>query len=229
MRVKIKRQSDPQSTPYWQTFAYDGTREITVAALLDLLNYADDPIDTEGNPAPRIHWECSCMQKVCGACAMVINGRPSLACNTFLGDILGDELILEPLSKFPVVKDLIVDRRVIEDNLKRARLYLGELDQFDQSLYQQQYTAAKCLKCGLCLEVCPNYPDGESFFGALFANKSFLAQSQSRDRKKELKKQYNTHFFAGCSKALSCESVCPVGISTLSSMLTVSRFGKKRK
>ena len=85
------------------------------------------------------------------------------------------------------------------------------------------YTAAKCLKCGLCLEVCPNYSNGKSFFGALFANRAFLAHSQSRDRKKELKKQYNVHFFAGCSKALSHEAVCPMEISTLSSMLYINR------
>lgn len=64
--------------------------------------------------------------KMCGACAMVINGVPRLACSAFLRDIKGDELTLEPLSKFPVIDDLIVDRSIIESNLHRARAYLGE-------------------------------------------------------------------------------------------------------
>lgn len=229
MHVKIKRQINAESAPYWQTYEYDGTMDTTVAALLDALNYTDDLYDIEENPAPRIRWECSCMQNLCGACAMVINGSPSLACNTFLRDLKGDELILEPLTKFPVVADLIVDRRIIEENLKRAEVYLDELDEADKNIYTLQYTAAKCLKCGLCLEVCPNYTAGENFFGALFANNAFLIHSQSKNRKKELKEKYNQNFFTGCSKALACDAVCPMGISTLSSMLMMNRVRKVQK
>lgn len=126
---------------------------------------------------------------------MIINGKPSLACNTFLRDIKGEELILEPLSKFPVIADLVVDRSIIEENLKRAQVYLGELGEIDKNIYSLQYSAAKCLKCGLCLEVCPNYIAGENFF-------------------------------TGCSKALSCEKVCPMDISALSSMLKINRATK---
>lgn len=223
MRIKIKRQTNAESASYWQIFQYDAAPDTTVAALLDALNYTDDLYDINGNSAPRIRWECSCMQNLCGACAMIINGKPSLACNTFLRDIRREELILEPLSKFPVVADLIVDRSIIEKNLKRAQIYLGELGEIDKSIYTLQYSAAKCLKCGLCLEVCPNYTAGENFFGALFANNAFLIHSQSNDRKKELKAKYNSNFFTGCSKALSCEKVCPMDISTLSSMLKMNR------
>ena len=83
MIVKIKRQSSPDSKPYWQSFHYDGPRHVAVSAVLDALNYTDDLFDTEGNAAPGIRWECSCMQSVCGGCAMVINGVPALACATF--------------------------------------------------------------------------------------------------------------------------------------------------
>ena len=127
MIVTIKRQESNESSPYIQSFRYEGTLDTTVAALLDVLNYTDDLYDTEGNPAPRIRWECSCQQKVCGACAMVINSTPALACNTFLRDLKCDKLVLEPLSKFPVTADLIVDRSVIDENLKKAEVYLGEL------------------------------------------------------------------------------------------------------
>lgn len=222
MFVKIKRQVDKDSKPYWQTFRYEGSQDTTVAALLDALNYTDDLYDIEENPALRIRWECSCMQKMCGACAMIINGTPALACNTFLREIKGEEIILEPLSKFPVVADLIVDRSIIEENLKKAEVYLGEFQKSSPKEYEQQYSTAKCLKCGLCLEVCPNYSKGENFYGALFANNAYLVCSQSKDRKKELKKKYGANFAAGCSKALSCDKVCPMGISTLSSMLKMN-------
>ena len=113
MIVKIKRQRNSDSQAYWQSFRYDGPKHVTVSSVLDALNYTDDLFDIDGKPAARIRWECSCMQAVCGGCAMVINGVPALACATFADEVKGKERVLEPLSKFPVVADLIVDRSII--------------------------------------------------------------------------------------------------------------------
>lgn len=222
MIVTIKRQASATSAPYYQSFAYDGEKHVTIAAVLDALNYTDDLLDVDGNAAPRIRWECSCMQAVCGGCAMVINGVPALACATFADEVKGDAILLEPLSKFPVVADLVVDRSVIYENLNRAKAYLTDLATSDKRHHKQQYSVAKCLKCGLCLEVCPNYHPGGEFFGAVLANESYLLTSQSTDEK-QIVDAYKTHFGAGCSKALSCQTVCPVGIETLTSILRMNR------
>ena len=72
MKVKILRQQFPDSEPYWETFNYDGTMDISVAALLDHINYNDDIITSDGKKTTRIGWECSCLQGVCGACAMQV-------------------------------------------------------------------------------------------------------------------------------------------------------------
>lgn len=223
MLVKIKRQTGPNEKPYWQSFAYVGPKHVTVSAVLDALNYTDDLFDTEGNAAARIQWECSCMQSVCGGCAMVINGVPALACSTFVDEVKGDDLLLEPLSKFPVVADLIVDREIIYKNLIQAKAYLENIAKSDKKQYKQQYSVAKCLKCGLCLEVCPNYHPGGEFFGAVLANESYLIASQSNEIKAQTMNEYNNHFAAGCSKALSCQSVCPAGIETITSILRMNR------
>lgn len=223
MLVKIKRQADAGSAPYWQAFRYDGKKEGTVSSLLDTINYTDDLVDADGNPAPRIRWECSCSQKMCGACAMVINGTPALACATFLKDMKGEEITIEPLAKFPVVADLIVDRSIIAENLKTAQAYLGTYQTIAGKDYPQLYSTAKCLKCGLCLEVCPNYKGGENFFGAMFANESFLLAKQTADRGKEIKKAFREHFAFGCSKSFSCMDVCPQEIDTLSSIARMYR------
>ena len=229
MRITVKRQRDTSATPYWQSFECDSSPEMTVSALLDRLNYTDDLYDVDGNAAPRIRWDCSCLQKMCGACAMIINGVPGLACATFLRDIKGDRLTLEPLSKFPVVADLIVDRSVIERGLLQAEAYLGRYRGLPEKDFPQLYSVAKCLKCGLCLEICPNYTRGENFFGALFANEMYLLALQSADRRKELKKEYSSHFASGCSRALSCVNVCPAGIDTLASMAEMSRLKTGRR
>ena len=222
MIVKIKRQTNATATPYYQSFVYDGPKHVTIAAVLDALNYTDDLLDADGNAAPRIRWECSCMQAVCGGCAMVINGVPALACATFADATSGDTILLEPLSKFPVVADLIVDRSAIYENLNRAKAYLSQLATSDKRHHKQQYSVAKCLKCGLCLEVCPNYHPGGAFFGAVLANESYLLATQATDDTQAVEAS-KTHFGAGCSKALSCQTVCPMGIETLTSILRMNR------
>lgn len=226
MIVKIKRQSSAESTPYWQTFTYEGPKHATISAILDSLNYSDDLFDIEGNPAPKIRWECSCMQAVCGGCAMVINGLPALACSTFSDEIKGEEIILEPLSKFPVISDLIVDRSIIYENLNQASAYLETIAKNDEKQYPQQYSVAKCLKCGLCLEVCPNYHPGGSFFGPVLANESYLIASQSKENNTKIIKNYADHFASNCSKALSCKTICPAKIDTLTSILKMNRTSK---
>ena len=223
MIVKITRQHTPETDAYWQSFSYDGPEHVTVSAVLDALNYTDDLFDVEGNPAPRIRWECSCMQAVCGGCAMVINGVPALACATFADEVKGKTLILEPLSKFPVIADLVVDRSVIYENLTAAKAYLDSLAENDKHQHKHQYSVAKCLKCGLCLEVCPNYYPGGDFYGAVLANESYLIMSQSADKHPQIVKEYKTHFGAGCSKALSCQSVCPMEIETISSIIKMNK------
>ena len=223
MIVKIKRQSSPDAAPYWQSFSYNGPMHVTVSAVLDSINYTDDMIDTEGKSATRVRWECSCLQSVCGGCAMVINGVPALACNTFVDEVAKDDLVLEPLSKFPVVADLMVDRSIIYENLNKAKAYLESAIVSNAQNHEHQYSVAKCLKCGLCLEVCPNYHPGANFFGAVFANESYLITSQSAEKPTALVKEYKTHFGAGCSKALSCQTVCPAGIETITSILKMNR------
>ena len=222
MRVKVLRQESPVSKPYWQVFSYEKKENETVAGVLTGLNYKDDLIDINGNPAPRIQWECSCLQGMCGACAMVINHRPALACETFLKDLRGDTLILEPLSKFPTIADLVVDRTGIQENLKKANAYIESYTGADDSEYDPMYAAAKCLKCGLCMEVCPNYKDGKNFYGAAFANDCYLIAKRSKTRGTEIRDTYRHSFEKGCSKSLSCVDVCPMHIPTIWSIASLA-------
>ena len=223
MRVKILRQLTPASEPYWEEFLYDGTEDNTVAGLLDYLNYNDDITDINGRKTTRIGWECSCLQGVCGGCAMVVNNTPCLACETFLKDLKGDELTIRPLSKFPVIHDLVVDRSVIHQNLMKSDIFIGEYQPSGKTDPEHQYTVAKCLKCGLCLEVCPNYVNGSSFFGALFANDCYLVSARNAAKGKEIKGMYNARFGNSCSKSLSCMDVCPVKIQTIASIAKMNR------
>lgn len=223
MKVKILRQKHPHAEPYWQCFEYDGDRNASVAAVLDNINYRDDITDSDGNPTERISWECSCLQGMCGGCAMVINKMPRLACDTFVKDLKGDVITIEPLHKFPVICDLVVDRGIIQENLKKIDAFIGKYHQDSEKDHELEYQIGRCLKCGLCLEACPNYVKGEDFFGPLFANDSYFVASRSDGDKATIKKNYNDHFAKGCSKSLACMRVCPVNIPTLASMAKMNR------
>ena len=224
MKVKVLRQVTPFSESYWETFNADVPPETSVAALIEHINYNDDIADENGRPTTRIGWECSCLQGVCGSCAMVINGIPSLACETFVRD-LGETVTIKPLQKFPVIHDLVVDRSVIFENLKNTSMFIGEYNPSHKGKkeFEHQYSTAKCLKCGLCLEVCPNYTNGESFFGALFANDCYTVASRNGEKASEVKKQYAEHFANACSKSLSCMDVCPMKIQTIASISKMNR------
>ena len=223
MRVKILRQAYPGAKPYWQEFDYEAVENQTVAGMLDELNYKDDLKDISGAPARRIQWECSCLQGMCGACAMVINNKPALACETFLKELKGDTVILEPLRKFPTVSDLVIDRGIIQENLKKANAYIKEYKGAPAKEYAHMYAAGKCLKCGLCLEVCPNYEGGKTFYGAAFANDCYLIASRSGSQENAITESYKKNFAKGCSKSLSCEDVCPMNIPTLASIAKMNR------
>lgn len=224
MKVKILRQLSPDSSPYWEIFEYDGPSDNSVAGVLDYINYHDDISDADGNATTRIGWECSCLQGMCGACAMVVNGRPVLACETFVRDFHGRDIEIRPLRKFPVVHDLMVDRSSIHENLKEANVCIGEYRPSGDKDFEHQYTAAKCLKCGLCLEVCPNYVNGHNFYGAAFANDCYLVASRNRSKSRMIGEIYGRSFGRDCSKSLSCMDVCPVKIPTLSSIARLNRL-----
>lgn len=235
MKVKILRRQSPATESYWETFEAEESGDLTIAGLLDYLNYHDDIKDADGNTTTRIGWECSCLQGICGSCAMVINGVPALACETMVKDLKGDVITIQPLQKFPVIHDLLTDRSVIQETLRQTNMFIGEYQPPEKTNRRQrenehmhQYDAAKCLKCGLCLEVCPNYVNGKNFFGAVYANDCYLVSARNHEKAGEIKDSYDRHFGSGCSKSLSCMDVCPMNIPTIASMAKMNRSGRNK-
>ena len=213
MIVEILRHKKNEDKSYVQKFEYQYDDEKqTVATMLNNLNLIDDLKDIDGNPADKIAFKQSCLQKKCGACAMLINGKPGLACARRLADY-GDHIRLEPLKKFPLVEDLIVDRSIMSENLKMMEVYLKGEALVNEKRNELSYEASRCLQCGCCLEVCPNYMANNGFTGMAGAMPlSRIINELNKSDLKEVSKTYNRYVYEGCGKSLACVDICPAGI-----------------
>ena len=207
----ILRRESPETESYWEDFPYDTSEEAaTVATALAEMNRNRQG----GNKSFRlIAWDHSCLQKKCGACAMVIDGIPRLACKTRLIEC-GDTIRLEPLKKFPVVEDLLVDRSLMMENLKDLSVWFeDQAGPAGMGGEEMAYEASRCLQCGLCLEVCPNFYGGGSFAGmAGMAPLARLLARLPKNQRKKLAGDYKKGVYEGCGKSLACRDICPAGI-----------------
>ena len=205
MIVEIRRKRKNEDKSYYQTFAYECHDDNdTVLTMLNNLNLDEKLKD-------KIIFKQSCLQGKCGACATLINGKPRLACKTKVKDY--DYLKLEPLKKFPVVEDLVVDRTIMMDNLKMLYVYLNDDAIVNEKRNELSYEASKCLQCGCCLEVCPNFMIDNGFTGmASGVALSRIINELGKNKLKEVSKAYNKYVYSGCGKSLSCLDVCPANI-----------------
>ncbi len=213
IRLKIKRQDQADTDSYMQEIDFVTIEQnMTVATALETINREGSYRDVSGNPVAPIAWECSCMQKKCGACAMVIDGVPRLACDSFLRDYK-KEITIEPLRKFPVIKDLMVDRAVLFSNLEKMKVWAVEDAAAKEQTLPDAYNSSRCLQCGCCLEVCPNFdPKGEFQGAAGFVPAARLLVELSGEEQRELRENYKKYIYGGCGKSLACGTVCPAGI-----------------
>ena len=206
MKVKIKIDGD------YQVFDYDGDLNISVITLLEKLDAS-------------IEYSCSCLQGICGACAMVINSVPKLACKTFINEVMeNDQITIEPLSKFPSVKDLKVDRSVLFDAMADCELWLESDSKYNPKDLDFDYEMSLCLMGGCCTEVCPNDKFGD-FVGAQAAVSAskLINQESDKEHLKNMKKKYKKRFFSHCVKSVSCEDVCPMEIPTQRAISKMNR------
>lgn len=213
--LDILRREGPDAKPWHQLVRYetDDPAESVASALLRI-NAAGDYEDAEGRPVGEIAWESSCLQRKCGACAMVVDGRPALACGSLLRDHRGaGPLTLAPLSKFPVVRDLRVDRSVLMENLRTFGMWEDGRAELDERRGELAFEASRCLQCGCCLEACPNFAPGGPFFGAAgFVPATRLFASLPKGERARIRRAYLAHEYAGCGTSLACQDVCPAEI-----------------
>jgi len=227
----ISRQDGPDAPSYTEEFEIPYRPNMNVISAL--MEIRRNPVNTKGEKVAPINWEMNCLEEVCGACSMVINGRPRQAC-TALIDKLEQPVRLEPMRTFPVVRDLQVDRSRMFDNLKKVKAWipidgtydLGPGPRMPENKRQWAYELSKCMTCGVCLEACPNVNDHSNFIGPqpLSQVRLFNAHPTGAMHKKErLEAIMGDGGLANCGNSQNCVQSCPKGIPLTTSIASLNR------
>ena len=164
--VRILRQDGPGKKSYWERHRVPYEREMNVISVLQRI--AAQAKTADGKTVNPVAWDCGCLEEVCGACTMVINGRVRQSCSALVDQLLADQpgrIDLQPMSKFPVVRDLMVDRTRLFRGLKKVKAWVPVDGYYDmgsgprQGRGQQEraYPLSECMSCGCCVEACPQY------------------------------------------------------------------------
>ena len=233
VRVRIRRQDGPDKEPRWEAFDVPKRANMNIISCLQYI--AAHPTTVEGKATTPPVWNSGCLEEVCGACTMVINGKARQSCSALV-DVMEEDgqITLEPMSKFPLIRDLWVDRSRLFNDLKRIKAWvpidgtydLGPGPAQSQDLQEERYPLSRCISCGCCLEACPQYTPTNEFVGAAVISQARLfndhptGKSLKNDRLKELMKPGGV---ADCSKAGNCVQVCPKEIPLLESIAAVQR------
>ena len=164
--VKVRRQASPESNSYWEAFNVPYQADMNVISVLQQI--AKMSTNAAGKETTPVAWDCGCLEEVCGACTMLINGRVRQSCSALVDNILdesNDVLRLEPMSKFPVIRDLCVDRSRVFRALQKVKAWIPVDTYYDmgpgpkqgRKNQEQAYPLSECMSCGCCLEACPQY------------------------------------------------------------------------
>ena len=166
INVRVKRQDGPGKEPYWQLFKIDYEPELNVITILQRIAALGETSD--GKKVNPVCWDCGCLEEVCGACTMQINGRVRQSCSALVDNLLQDnpdEIVLEPMSKFPVLRDLMVDRKRLFKALEKVKGWvpvdnyydMGPGERQSRADQEQNYPLSQCMSCGCCVDSCPQY------------------------------------------------------------------------
>jgi succinate dehydrogenase / fumarate reductase iron-sulfur subunit len=227
----ITRQDSPDSPPYEERFKVPYRKNMNVISAL--MEIRKNPVNAEGKKTTPVAWEMNCLEEVCGACSMVINGKPRQSC-TALVDQLEQPIRLEPMRTFPVVRDLIVDRSRMFDSLKKVKAWipidgtydLGPGPRMPERKRQWAYELSKCMTCGVCLEACPNVNSKSNFIGPapLSQVRLFNAHPTGAMNKAErLAAIMGEGGLANCGNSQNCVQACPKGIPLTTSIAALNR------
>ncbi len=202
---------DPEAdaAPYFQEFIHEPRASDSI---LDALKEIRDEQD------PTLAFRYSCREAVCGSCGMVINGEIALACRKQVDAIASDEIIIEPLPNFHLLKDLIVDMTPFWDAYERVEPYCQAEGPIPEKGYRVEEDKLKfvfqdltCILCACCYASCPVVTRDDRYVGPAALAKLYRFLTDPRDKRpwESLKKMDDPSGAWGCDTVFNCNKVCP--------------------
>lgn len=221
---------------YWEEFLLPlRAQENVISGLMEIQK---NPINAFGVKVTPVAWESGCLEEVCGSCSMLINGKPRQACTALIENLLKDSkrnyITLAPFTKFPLVRDLVVDRSNMFDNLKKIHAWIdveqskGEEfgPKISQAKQEVMYSLSTCMTCGCCSEACPQINKHSKFIGpaAISQARLFNAHPTGKlERQLRLRPLEEEGGISDCGNAQNCVEVCPKNIPLTDSIAAIGR------
>ncbi len=227
LNLKVWRQKNNDSKGSFETHTVNASEHMSFLEMMDVLN--ERLISEKKDP---VAFEHDCREGICGACSMVINGRPhgpqqgTTTCQLHMRKFKdGDTIVVEPFraKAFPILKDLVVDRsafdRIIQSggyiSVNTGQATDGNSVPIEKDLALKAFDAAQCIGCGACAAACPN-GSAMLFTSAKVSHLGLLPQGEVEHTKRvqSMVAQMDEEGFGFCSNIGACEVECPKEIST---------------
>lgn len=236
IRFRIKRKENPQTDFYWEEFEIPYRPSLNIISCL--MEIQKRPVNAKGAPTTPVVWDDACLEEVCGSCTLLVNGKVRQACSTLV-DQLEQPITLEPMSKFPCIRDLRVDRSRMFEALKRVKAWVPidgthaigpgpRMSPFDQTM---AYELSRCMTCGCCLEACPQYNSRSDFIGAAAISQVRLFNTHPTGKlnaSERLDAIMGEGGLEDCGNAQMCVQACPKEIPLTTSIAEMEREATKQ-
>jgi len=211
-----------------------------ISALMDIQK---TPINKQGSKTTPVVWEQGCLEEVCGSCSMLVNGVPRQACTALIEPYIqmtkSTTITLAPFTKFPLIRDLVVNRTKMFDALKKVRAWIevdgtydiGEAPKISSDVQEVLYVLSTCMTCGCCSESCPQTNNKSKFIGPAAISQTRLFNSNpvgKFTKSKRLRPLLEEGGVADCGNAQNCIKVCPKGIPLTESIALIGREATKQ-
>jgi succinate dehydrogenase / fumarate reductase iron-sulfur subunit len=226
---------------YWEEFEL--SRHPQANVISSLMEIQKRPINKRGEATTPVAWEQGCLEEVCGSCSMLVNGKPRQSCTALIEPYIqenGATITLAPFTKFPLIRDLVVDRTSMFDALKKIRGWVSvdgyeDTGQFgppiSQEVQEAMYVLSTCMTCGCCSESCPQVNKKSDFMGpaAMSQVRYFNSNPTGKLEKSErMRATLADDGIAGCGNAQNCVRVCPKKIPLTESLSLIGREASKQ-
>jgi fumarate reductase iron-sulfur subunit len=203
---------DPASVPHTDTFELD---EAPFMTLYIALNQIREQFDG------GLQFDFACRSAICGSCAMMVNGRPALACRTLTSD-LPEKIVLYPLPVFKLIGDLSVDTGTwFRAMVERTEAWIHTQLPFDPDAEEQRmdddiaaaiYENDRCIECGCCVAACGAANLDDEFLAGAGLNRIKRFMMDPRDTRSNgewFDIVANDEGVFGCIGLMACADVCP--------------------